>query len=339
MNEIIKPRLKAEWEPVKAVLMAWPHEDTDWQPILEEAQATFANIAAAVSRFAKVILVGPDFSAWHKYAHLCKDGAVQLVEMPINDTWTRDYGAITAQLGDELIRYDYQFNGWGLKFASNFDNLVNSQLAARGILEGIYKNRLGFTLEGGSIECDGRGTLLTTDSCLLSPNRNGDLSREEVEEVLKKDFGLDHILWLHNGDLAGDDTDGHIDTLVRMAPDGNTLLYVAPWGEEDPNYAPLTAMLADLETLRKSDGSKYRLVALPSPAVMRDPEDDSLLPATYANYLIVNGAVIVPVYSDEEDKRALDIIGREHPGYEIVPVECSVLVRQHGSLHCSTMQL
>lgn len=332
-------RLPAEWEPQRLVLMAWPHAATDWAPILAEAQDCIAEIIRAVARYTPVLVVGPaDLCRESFEAHGFDPARVSFADIPTNDTWTRDFGAITVDHGGVPECLDFCFNGWGLKFTACEDNLINSRLAGLRLLPGLRVNRLGFVLEGGSIESDGRGTILTTAECLLSPNRNGDLSRAEIEEYLLGQFGAERMLWLDHGALAGDDTDSHIDTLARLAPH-DTILYVGAGPETNPNHEPLAAMLDDLRELRTSDGLPYNLVELPSPDPIRDPDDGSLLPATYANFLITNGAVLLPVYGQPMNDRLAEMTLRAvFPDHDIVPVDCRALIRQHGSLHCVTMQ-
>lgn len=333
-------RFPAEWEPVEAVLVAWPHEDTDWAPMLDEVRQVYGHMIHAISLFAKVIVVGP-VPPDGKYMpdDTVLDNVIY-VEVPTNDTWTRDYGPLTIDIDGVHALVDYQFNGWGLKFASDKDNLVTSRLCEAGILKSTRINRLSFTLEGGSVESDGQGLLLTTADCLLSPNRNGGMSRGEIEDILKRDLGLHTVLWIEHGALAGDDTDGHIDTLVRIVPPGDTLLYVGCNDPDDEHYGPLRAMFDDLRALRRPDGLPFNLIELPMPDAIYDPDDGSRLPATYANFLILNQAVIVPVYQQPlKDMHALQAIQAAMPEHKIIPVDCRALVRQHGSLHCATMQL
>ena len=192
-------------------------------------------------------------------------------------------------------------------------------------------------LEGGSIESDGAGTLLITAACLLSPNRNPHLSREQIESLLKEQLGVERILWLHRGWLAGDDTDSHIDTLARLCPD-DTILYTACDDPADEHFEELAAMKRELEGLRSRENRPYRLIPLPFPAA-KQGLDDERIPATYANFLIINGAVLVPTYEDRHDAAALAAVGLSFPGREIIGINCSSIILQHGSLHCLTMQL
>lgn len=334
-------RLPAEWEATDAVLMAWPHSGTDWAYMLDDVRRCYADIIAAVAARAKVILVGPEEPAAE---YLPKDDRrlnIIYINIPTNDTWTRDYGPITIVNADgTLSANDFKFNGWGLKFAADRDNLVTSQLLATGIFDCKRINRLGFVLEGGAIESDGKGTLITTRHCMMSPNRNGDMSQPDIEAYLKNALGLDRVLWLEHGALEGDDTDGHIDTLARLAPPGDVIFYTGCSDTTDSHYDELALMRRDLEKLRTADGKPYHLIELPLPDAVFDPDDGHRLPATYANFLIVNGAVILPVYGQPmKDLMARMALQAAMPDYGIVPVDCSALIRQHGSLHCATMQL
>lgn len=330
--------MRPEWEPCKAVLLAWPHKDTDWAHMLPQVEECYRNMAAAIAPSARLIIVTPN--PLHVSQQLQQAGVdtATVVEMPTNDTWTRDYGPIASLDADGNSVYaNFCFNGWGLKFAANHDNLVNGHLTEQGILPEM-SNHLGFVLEGGSLETDGEGTLLTTSRCLLSPNRNGDLTRAQVEDYLKKTPGCSRVLWVENGFLEGDDTDSHIDTLARFVPN-NTIVYVGAPDAADIHYAELQAMRAELQAMRTADGKPYRLVELPMAAAAYD-EDGQRLPATYANFLLINGAVIMPVYGNPElDALAVQRMAEACPGWEIRTVDCNALIRQHGSLHCATMQL
>lgn len=340
-NKTTRRRLPAEWEPAGAILMAWPHDDTDWAYMLSEAEACYVEIIRQITVDTPVILLAPDPA---RPRQLLADAGVNtsmvfMVTMPTDDTWTRDYGPITVTVDDAPVALDFQFNGWGLKFAAANDNRATSRLLQAGVLQCDAENRLDFVLEGGSIESDGCGTLLTTTGCLTAPNRNATMTREEIMEYLAEALGAHHQLWLDSGELEGDDTDGHIDTLARLAPDDTIIYTGAPDDPDDPHYGPLTAMAAQLRELRTPDGQPYNLIELPLPDPCYD-EDGKRLPATYANFLIVNNAIILPVYnSPKKDFLASTILKIAFPGYDIRKVDCRALIRQHGSLHCATMQL
>ncbi len=339
-NTLVPLRLPAEWEPVGAVLLAWPSAESDWAPWLERARATVAAIAAAIAPRAKVILVTDDPKSSHDLLAPINEsgGAVTVVHVALNDTWTRDYGPITVLAEGQPCVLDFGFNGWGLKFAANRDNQITSQLHARGLLGRAKRVAPGLWLEGGSIESDGEGTILTTSACLLSPNRNPHLDADAITAELTQWLGAERVLWLHHGHLEGDDTDAHIDTLARLCPN-HTICHVACDDVSDHHYLSFQAMVGELAALRTADGTPYRLVPLPWARERRGP-DGHRLPATYANYLVVNGAVLMPTYADpERDAAALAAVAIAYPGYDIIPIDCTVLVEQHGSLHCMTMQI
>lgn len=332
-------RLPAEWEEQSGILLAWPHEESDWRPWLPLVELVYAEIVKHISRFEIALIATADSE--RTAALLTAVGAemarVRLCEIPTNDTWARDFGPITIERNGAPLLLDYGFNGWGLKFACDRDNLVSRRLHRGGAFGDVPLRTVGLILEGGSIESDGRGTLLTTAECLLNPNRNPHLTREEIEETLKVQFGADRVLWLSSGYLAGDDTDSHIDTLARLAPD-DTIVYVRCEAAADEHYPPLFLMEKELKHLQTREGKPYRLIPLPWPRACYD-EEGNRLPATYANFLVINGAVLVPTYDDPADEAALTAIGAAFPGREIIGIDCRPLILQHGSLHCITMQL
>jgi agmatine deiminase len=332
-------RLPAEWEEQDGVLLAWPHPDSDWAPDLHLVEPVFAAIAASASRFEPVLIVAPTTGSIPE--QLERAGAVleriRIFEIPSNDTWARDFGPITVYDEGRPLLLDFGFNGWGLKFAADRDNLITRRLMEAGAFAPVERRVQGLILEGGSIESDGTGTLLTTSECLLSPNRNPHLDIADLERELGRRLGADRILWLHHGYLTGDDTDSHIDTLARLCPD-DTIVYVSCPDPADEHHAALNRMAEDLQGLRTREGAPYRLLALPWPQASIDPEGQRL-PATYANFLVINGAVLVPTYADPADGAALAVIGRAFPGRSVIGIDCGALLLQHGSLHCVTMQL
>lgn len=330
-----------EWYPQSAVQLTWPHIDTDWAYMIEDVTACFVNIAAEIMKRQKLVIVcvNPavveyELKNYKDYFH-----NLTLVELQTNDTWARDHSGISVFQNGEKLIYDFTFNGWGLKFASNYDNQITRGLFANSIFSKnvILSNKKDFVLEGGALESDGKGTLLATSECLLSPNRNSYLSKEGVEDYLKKAFGLDRVLWLDHGYLAGDDTDSHIDTLARYC-DEHTIAYVKCEDESDEHYEALSKMEEQLKTFVDYKGDPYRLITLPMAKAVYD-EDNERLPATYANFLILNEAVLMPSYDDKQtDELAKQQLQKAFPNREIVEVDCSSLIRQHGSLHCVTMQ-
>jgi len=332
----------AEWENPSAVLMALPTADTDWNYILEEALDQYRRIVGAFTRAGiDVIILCPKyFSDMSVFSESNLDH-LHIVKTDYNDTWTRDYGPITVEKGDTLRTLDFGFNGWGLKFASDKDNLVNLQLTdVEKILDKkCYRNNRDFILEGGSIDTDGEGTLLTTTYCLCSPNRNGGKSKQILVDILLNRLGADHVLWIDYGSLTGDDTDSHVDTLARLAP-GNTIIYCGPSDNPDhPDNPGLIAMRWQLKQFRTQLGEPYNLVELPLPDPIYDDEGQQL-PATYVNYLVLGHKLFAPIYGqDKKDLLALMTLKVTFPDHEIIGIDCRTLLKQHGSLHCATMQL
>ena len=341
MNNYILP---AEWYTQSCVQLTWPHEDTDWRDYLDDITETFVQIAKAVAHYEPLVIAA-------KYPERVREvlaeslnddemARVSIYECDNNDTWARDHAFITlvstidASASCRLL--DFRFNGWGEKFAADKDNRINRTLYDKGVFSGERVDYDDFVLEGGSIESDGRGTVLTTSVCLMAPHRNQPMTQAEVETVLKERLCARKIVWFDYGQLIGDDTDGHIDTIVRVCPD-NTMLYVGCDDENDPQYADLKALENQLQQATDADGRPYRLLKLPMPDALYD--DGDRLPATYANFLIINGAVIVPTYNQEEnDARALELVAEAFPGYDIIGIDSQTIVRQHGSIHCLTMQ-
>ena len=330
----VKRRMPAEWERQYAVQLTWPHKDTDWCNMLPEITAVYEQIAREISKREKLIVVGT------KGAELPSNINYQLSIIHSNDTWARDHGFITVFEEDcsplTIRLLDFKFNGWGEKFPAELDNQINRQLfpqlTTHHSLSTIYEPHLDFVLEGGSIESDGQGTIFTTTSCLLAPHRNQPLTQAEIEERLKEWLGAERVVWLEHGSLIGDDTDGHIDTLARICPN-DTILYTGA----DSDHPDLVEMEKELEALRTTDGKPYRLLRLPLPRPIYDGEDR--LPATYANYLVINGAVLYPTYGQPDlDDEARDTIHQAYPDREMVGIDCQPVIRQHGSLHCCTMQ-
>lgn len=354
----------AEWHPQSGVQLTWPHANTDWADLLPEVDNCFVHIAFEIlNHDERLLIVTPEpdriqtLLAERLPARLLP--AVCYFECPTNDTWARDHAFLTLISPDGPLLLDFQFNGWGKKFPADLDNQICRRMAneinevngadgangANGssLLRGIYEPHLDFVFEGGSIESDGCGTLMTTSECLLSPHRNPGLTREQIEQRLLHYFHAERVLWLDHGYLAGDDTDSHIDTLARFCP-GGTIAYIQCTDPADEHYESLRAMEEQLRTFcvlgaSPDEDASYQLIPLPLPSPIFDPDDGHRLPATYANFLILNSAVLLPTYGQPaNDDLARSQLQRVFPRHEIVPVDCRVLIRQHGSLHCSTMQ-
>ena len=329
----------AEWDPQDGILIAWPHAGTDWAYMLNEVTACYIELARAILQDdERLVIVAPDGDEVRDALGPDVDWSrIDIVEMPTNDTWVRDYGPITVYREGHMALADFTYNAWGMKFAADCDNLVTSRLNERGIFHLPVVNCRDLVLEGGSIETDGKGTVMTTTCCLTAPNRNDALTQEQLEAELLRRLGCEKMAWVNHGELTGDDTDGHIDTLARFAP-GGVILYTGCDDPDDEQFQSLMKMEEDLKRLTDIDGNHYHLIKLPLPNAIYD--EISRLPATYANFLVMNHQVLVPVYGQPaNDVRACELIGQAFPGRKVVAIDCRALIFQHGSLHCATMQL
>lgn len=335
--------LLPEWAEQDAVMLTWPHLDTDWSDILDKVEPVYIALCQQISQVEDVVIVAHNESLKAHISNLLINHEVDLTKVhfvvtPCNDTWARDHGPITTQNAEgKLSIKDFTFTGWGNKFAAELDNKINSELVNKLARSENDYDVVDMVLEGGGIEINEAGTLLTTTECLLNDNRNPELSKDDVEAILKDKLGAKDFLWVDHGYLAGDDTDSHIDTLVRFAPK-NTLVYVGCDDENDEHYPALTKMAEQLCSFRTPTGEAYKLIELPWPKAIFDDEG-CRLPATYANYLIMNKTVLVPVYNDEKDALALKQIQLAYPEHTVIGVDCVPIIHQFGSLHCITMQL
>ncbi len=338
-------RFPAEWEPQSAILIAWPHEDTDWGPRLVDVEETYIALVAAITAFQKVaICIADDDLQTYAEARLrsarVEMDQLQFVTVAYDDTWLRDSGPVTLRCSnpdsdsEDFVLLDFRFTGWGGKFDASRDDQLIEALATQRIFRNAQRREIDFALEGGGIETDGAGTLLTTWRCLHE--RHPEVSRETLTTQLSDWLVQDRVLWLDHGYLEGDDTDAHIDTLARFAAE-DAIVYQACDDASDTHYGELQAMAAELAALRTRNGQPYRLFALPWPAPIFD--DGRRLAASYANFLIINDAVLLPAYGDPLDARAQAVMAEAFPGRIIVPVPCRPLIWQNGSLHCITMQL
>lgn len=328
-------RLLPEWAPQWGVLIAWPHANTDWAQQLDQAESTYTALACAILASENLLVLCRDAAhGEHIRARLSHAGAnldgLHLQPLAYNDTWARDFGPLTVSTDGNLILLDYTFNGWGNKFDAGDDNAVTSLLHWQ-----VPVQPQSLVLEGGSVEINNKGLLLTTSHCLLNPNRNPALSQKEIEQQLREQLGASEFLWLHHGHLEGDDTDAHIDTLARFC-DEHTIAYVRCDDPQDSHFNALQKMEAELQ--QHADRHQLKLVPLPMAEAAYD-QDGERLPGTYANFLIINGAVLVPTYNSERDSAALAQIQVAFPDKRIIGVPCLPLIHQHGSLHCVTMQL
>ncbi len=334
-------RLPAEWEPQDAILLAWPHKNTPWDWQLDDMVQLYEALVSVICDYADVVIALPEAAIPEVRERL---GAMEVpleyiyfYPVDSNDTWVRDFGPITVQTDAGMKVLNFEFNAWGQKYPFDLDNQVSAKMQVLNAFPAADFESVNFVLEGGSIETDGRGTLLTTTSCLLNKNRNPDLSKEQIEQQLKVALGVRKINWLSSGYLAGDDTDGHVDVLARICPN-NTIVYTACDDENDEHYSELKSMEQELMAMTNADGQSYRLLPLPWPGA-KYSDNDQRLPATYANFLVVNEAVLVPIYDSLSDEDALDVVSQAFPNYEIFGIPCLSLIERGGSLHCITMQL
>ena len=342
-------RMPAEWERQEAAILTWPHEATDWKDMLGEITDTYSKLAMEIAKREKLIIVAPDrkpiIAAMERRIKKEEEsnpdgimGNIRIAEILSNDTWTRDHGPITLlDKSGKRIFLDFKFNGWGEKYEWNLDNSITKKLYYSGTISGSYEDHQDMVLEGGSIESDGKGTIITTSSCLLAPKRNQPMDKEEIDIQLRRRLGAKRIIWIKSGQIIGDDTDGHIDTLARMAPN-DTILYMGTDDTDRLQYEGLREMEEQLREILTLDRHHYRLLRLPMP----DPitYKGERLPATYANFLAINGAIIYPTYNQKtKDLEAGRIIGEAFPGREIIGVEALNIIRQRGSIHCCSMTI
>ncbi len=331
-------RLPAEWEPQDAVMLAWPFEGSDWTPVLRYAQQTYRQIISEARRHQPVVLCirNEDLLADDCWTDTGGNHPVWVVATDFDDTWLRDTAALTVLDEEHKPAWaNFIFDGWGGRSHHPLDATLAERLSRTPLFSGLALHNYPYVMEGGAIESDGQGTLLTTSRCWGC--RDSQFNRAEVERQLRRDLGGERTLWLDHGQLLGDDTDSHVDMLARFAPD-NTLVYQGCQLPQDPHYPFLHAMARQLESFRTSDGLPYRLLELPMPAALGGGADR--YPATYANFMVLNNAVLVPTYNDSEnDEQALRVISTAFEGFEVTGIDCRVLITQGGALHCSSMQL
>lgn len=335
-------RLPAEWEPQAGVLLSWPTPQTDWHHVLESAELTYVTLTKQICRQTIAYICCQDEQIHARVSSLLGDAGIpaarwRLLTIPYDDTWIRDYGPITVIDNGSPTWLDFRFNAWGGKYSHQRDDAATARIH-EPYFSGQYQYRqIDMVLEGGSIDCDGAGTLLTTRRCLLNSNRNGPLEQSRLEDMLKRHLGVRRVLWLSHGALLGDDTDAHVDTLARFCST-ERIAYVSCDDDTDPHYPELRAMQAELETLKTPAGRPYELVPLPLPTPCYDGEGRRLA-ASYANFLIVNQVVLLPVYEVDSDALAVQRLRDAFPDHQVITVPCRALLGQNGSLHCATMQI
>lgn len=338
-NHEEKIALPAEWEPQSATLLVWPHIDTDWQDILNEIEPSYLELSKAISRYQKLLIVCRDTAHQENISHqLAKNGipesSCHIISCDYNDTWCRDYGPIFIRNDYNFIIKNFTFNGWSNKYPSEQDNQLTEYLYKQNTFKPNELCNHDFILEGGSIDSDGQGTILTSSSCILK--RHPDKDKPTLEKLLHEYLGVNKIHWLDYGKLIGDDTDGHIDTLARFV-NTETIVYSACQNRSNPNYLSLKKMENELYSLKQHNGEAYQLIpiGLPNPIEHKG----QILPANYINFVIINQAVLVPNYNDPQDKVAMDIFKQCFPGREIIGIDSNTLITQYGSLHCATLNI
>jgi len=323
----MKIRIPAEWEEQEVLIVVFPPKQSDWAHSIEEIHQTYLRFISAIARFQRCLVICEDKQTLaNSFPNLQN---IELIQMLTNDTWVRDFGGIDIYKNHKRRTYDFIFNAWGNKFDASMDNTITKRLFEEGYLDGKLKS-LDFILEGGSIDSNGHGVMLSTAYCLYEKNRNTHLSKKKIKQTLIDLFGLKELIVLKHGALMGDDTDSHIDTLARFI-NKKTIAYVKCYDKEDEHYQELKKMEKEL----KKTG--FDLVPLPLPSAKYF--NDHRIPATYLNFVVINNAVLVPTYSDAYDTEVLQTLAHYFPDREIVGIEASVLIREHGSLHCASMNV
>ena len=330
-------RFPAEWEQQSAALIAWPHRSGDFNRNFDSIEETYAFIAKTITQYQKLIIVCRDDSHEQDIkALLISDHNITYIQAVVNDTWVRDTVFLSVENDGKLQLLNFRFNGWGNKYPYHEDNALNHKLLPHAPFRGVSHKDIDLILEGGSLESDGIDTLLTTRQCLLNSNRNKGFTQQNIERELLLYFGTKRVLWLDQDSLAGDDTDAHVDTLARFCS-ATTIAYTSCEDNNDRHYNGLKRMEVQLKAFKTPSNEAYELVALPLPKPIVNKEGERL-PANYANFLIINNAVMVPAYDDPNDAIAAERLEACFPGRKIILTPCRPLVHQYGSLHCMTMQ-
>ena len=334
-------RFVSESSPQCAVLLTWPHRYSAWADSLESVTSVYLEIARAIAAHETLLVVCHDPGHVDEVRQACTragipPGAIRFLPVQTNDTWIRDYGPLTVSDGTGLHLLDFAFDGWGNKYPAELDNEVTRKLESTGVFSTACRH-FRLVLEGGSIDTDGQGSLLTTSNCLITNSRNPGYDKAAFERLFAEELGIQRTLWLDHGELAGDDTDAHIDMLARFCSP-YTIAYTQCTDRSESHHMELNAMEKQLGTFTTLEGRPYQLLPLPLPAPVHSA-DGERLPASYANFLIINGAVLVPVYDDPADAVALERLAGVFPGRQVIAINCLPLIHQYGSLHCATMQL
>lgn len=331
-------RLPAEWESQSGILLTWPHNKSDWHDNLDEISEVYLEMCRAICQYEKILVICYDRQHKESIESLFISSRIDkksysLTTCKTNDTWCRDYGPITVHTDNKLLLNNFIFNGWGNKYQSNLDNAVSRYLYDENFFNNHEMHERDFVLEGGSIESDGNGTILTTSHCLLK--RHPDKSRTDIERLLKETLGVTTVLWLGHGSISGDDTDNHIDNLARFANE-HTIIYSACNNSQHPDFESLREMEQELSCLKQPNGNKYILVPLYLPETKH--YEGIILPASYVNFLIINQAVLVPIFDDPQDEFVLEKLQQCFSNRNIIGIRSDALIKQLGGIHCASMQ-
>ena len=331
-------RMPAEWEPHEATLLTWPHDEKHWPGLFEHIPAIWAHMTKELEEQEDVHIITHDEAVETSVKTELKKANVQgdrvhLHRIPSNFAWVRDHGPIVVKNAKgERLFLDWKFNAHGNKWEYDLDDQIPARLAKE---LGLLSLPVPMVLEGGSIDVNGKGTLLTTENCLLNPNRNPGMTKEQIEQHLKDHLGLTNILWLGEG-IVGDDTSGHVDDLTRFVS-ADTVVTIINDDEKDPDHQPLQENLERLQKMCDQDGKPLNVITIrqPKPVFVQDFR----IPASYANFYIANGKVLVPVWDDPADAAAIDTLQRCFPDRKIIPIDSRVLTWGFGSFHCVTQQV
>lgn len=330
----------AEWYPHRATWLSWPHKEASWPGKIDTVYGPYAQFIREVARGERVCInITDDAMEGHATAELLKAGVdmsqIDFYRHPTDDAWCRDHGpAFLINPGADIpkVIVDWGYNAWGDKYPPYDQDDVIPTLVGKALGLPVYHP--GIVMEGGAVDFNGRGTVLTTTACLLNENRNPTLSQAQIEQYLHDFYGVEQVLWLRDG-IVGDDTDGHIDDITRFV-NPSTVVTVVEENKSDPNYGPLQENLALLKRMRLLDGKPLDIIELPMPSPVT--YDGERLPASYANFYIANHAVVVPTYRDKNDERALDILSACFPDRKVVGVDSTDVIWGLGSWHCLSQQ-
>ncbi len=311
-------RIPAEWEKQKSIIVVFPTTHKDWQHSIKEIQLSYVNFINAIRRFQKCIIVCDTPKILNNFFDSYKN--IEIKNIKTDDTWIRDFGAIDVFIDGKLKSYNFIFNAWGNKFESTLDNNFNNSFFQNNLID------VDFILEGGSIDSNGDGTMLTTQKCIFNKNRNS--TCKDIQSKIKNLFGLKELIVLKHGTLVGDDTDSHIDTLARFISK-DTIVYIKCYDKNDTHFKELQMMEKELQQ------TSFKLIPLPLPT----PKyfNNKRLPATYINFVFLNNALILPTYNDENDEKVVSILEKTLPNKKILKVDASIFIREYGSLHCSSI--